>query len=170
MSHQFAAEESFPLHILRTNSPRFKIGGGHAVEISKPNAANTCKARLVLKTAGGRKEYIHQNSFGRMFRSDGPVEDTSDKTGGETYKMNWQRLPMLLNITAVLSIVIVILLLLKTTQIGFLRSLIGFILGSMTVILCGFSRYVRTVFEFADDETYIVCYMPERCYYRLPSI
>ena len=102
-----------------------------------------------------------------MFRSDGPVEDTSGKTG-ETYKMNWQRLPMLL--TAVLGIVIVILLLLKTTQIGFLRSFIGFILGSMTVILCGFSRYVRTVFEFVDDETYIVCYMPERCYYRLPSI
>lgn len=161
MPYQFAAEESFTLHVIRTDKP-FKIGGGHAVEISGPDAANGREACLVMKTTAGDKTYIYQNQLVRAFRSRGSGDNTSGPTGGKKYKMNWRRLPLLLT-----GVLVIFILLSNLTHVGFPWLLAIGALGVVPVILSGFSCYVRTVFEFADDETYIVCYIPERCYYRL---
>ena len=162
MPYQFAAEESFPLHVIRTDKP-FKIGGGHAVEISMPDAANGREARLVMKTTAAGKTYIYQSQLVRAFRSGGSVDNTSgDLTGGKKSMMNWRRFPLLLT-----GVLVIFILLSNLTNVGLPWLLAIGALGMVPVILGGFSCYVRTVFEFADDETYIVCYMPERCYYRL---
>ena len=155
MSKEFVAAARFPLHIIRTNDARWKRGGGHAIEISHPDASEDCDARLILKTTTGRKRYLYKDAIIGMFRSVGSTDTIVDDD--EKYRMDWQRFPILLAG------------ILLSACLYFMTGSAYSLLILIPVLLLMFTRHVRAVVELenGNDCTFIVCYLPASCYYRL---
>lgn len=159
MSKAFVIEERFPLHIIQTNDPRWKKGKGHAVEISCPylDHVERREARLVLKTAAGSQMYLYKEAIVHMFRSAGPADASPGQI--EKYRLNRER-----GVLILAAVLVCGLLALKTSTLFLLPALIP-------VSLLAFSPHVRVVLELADgagnSTTFITCYLPRHCYYRL---